>query len=266
MIAKPILEVQALGYHYKQHVLLSQISCQLAAGQALGIVGPNGAGKSTLLRCLSAYLKPTSGQISLDGKELFALSDRSRAAFIASVSPREQLPPFAITVNQYLAFGRAPHQGWVGTWQTSDQQARAEAIQLCGLEPWLDRLLSTLSSGEWQRVQLGRALTQTPRLLLLDEPTSHLDIGAQIELMSVIRQWLNPERAVLAVIHDLNLAAQFMDQILLLKAGQTHALGSVAEVLNPEVLKSVYDLDWQSYQASAQAPAILFPHYHPPAS
>ncbi len=261
-----ILNVQNLGFQQNERVLISQISFQAQFGQALGIVGPNGAGKSTLLRCLSAFLKPNLGQIDVLGQDLFKLPDRQRACLIASVSPRENLPPFALSVYQYLAFGRAPHQSWLGGWQNSDQEARDAAIQTCSLEPWLERSLTTLSSGEWQRVQLARALTQEPRLLLLDEPTSHLDIGAQIELMTVIRQWLSPERAVLVVVHDLNLAAQFMDQILILKAGESHAFGEVNEVLTPEVLKSVYDLDWHRHRFAEHDRPLVFPAYQSPAS
>jgi len=258
----PLLQAEALGFAIDGQTLLTAIDFELAAGTCLGVIGPNGAGKSTLLQLLAGYLIPSQGLVRLHQTPLQALSPRQRARQVAVVSARETLPPFAMQVQDYLKLGRAPFQNWLGQWQASDQAALDRAVSQCLLEPLLTAPLSTLSSGEWQRVQLGRALTQSPQLLLLDEPTSHLDVSAQICIMHLLWQLSRQGLTVLCVVHDLNLAAQYMDQLLLLNRGQLVAQGSPAAVLSPEALQSVYNLKWEIRQDSHSQRPLILPRYH----
>lgn len=259
----PLLEVNHLGVAVAGKILLQDLSFSLPAGQSLGVIGPNGAGKSTLIQALCGQLAPTPGsQIRFDDQPLLDLPLRTRARQIALVSPREKVPPFAMTVEAYLRLGRAPFQNWLGQWLGADQALLSQAAAQCGIESLLPAQLNTLSSGEWQRVQLGRALTQQPRLLLLDEPTAHLDVSAQLCIMHLLWQLSQAGMAVLVVVHDLNLAAQYLDQLLLLHAGQVVAAGSPEAVLVPAHLEAVYGLSWQIQRDPQSQRPLLLPRYH----
>ncbi|HEY9839932.1 MAG TPA: ABC transporter ATP-binding protein [Candidatus Obscuribacterales bacterium] len=257
----PWLEVLGLDYAIPGRKLLDGLDFSLESGCALGIVGPNGAGKSTLLRLLSGFLKPSSGTVRLSGSPVQALSAPERARLLAVVHPREEQPPFAMDVQTYLRLGRAPWQDWLGAWKAADQQALDAAVARTGITPLMSESLSDLSSGEWQRVQLARALTQTPRLLLLDEPTSHLDVAAQIQVMQLARTLSREGLALVCVIHDLNLAAQYMDRLLLLHQGRLLASGTPEEVLTPARLAEAYGLTLSVQTHPATGRPLLIPDY-----
>lgn len=255
------LETRDLSYRVADKSLLEAVHLTLSSGLSLGIVGPNGAGKSTLLRLLSGFWKPSAGQVCLQSQPLETLSMKQRSQWLAVVSPREDLPPFPMSVEAYLKLGRAPFQNWLGSWTETDQMALEQAIEACELGPMLAASLNSLSSGEWQRVQLGRALAQTPELLLLDEPTSHLDVSAQLRIMHLLREWVQQGKMVVAVVHDLNLAAQYLDRILLLHRGRAVALGTPAEVLTAEHLAQVYQLNWEIRLHPDSGRPLLLPEY-----
>lgn len=258
----PLLKVSELSFHSDTaRPLLSQISFELKAGESLGVIGPNGAGKSTLIRLLSLSLQASQGQIELKGRSLQDYSAQERAQSMALVHPRENLPPFPLKVLDYLRLGRAPFQNQWGQWQKRDQAALEQAVERCRLQAYLESPLHQLSSGEWQRVQLGRALTQSPQILLLDEPTAHLDIGAQIEIFQLLKRLCQEGLCLIAVIHDLNLAAQYMQFLLFLEQGQTRALGTPSAVLTPQRLEAVYGLKWSHSTGTGRSPAILIPDY-----
>ncbi|MBF2052678.1 MAG: ABC transporter ATP-binding protein [Candidatus Sericytochromatia bacterium] len=259
----PLLEVEDLGVTVAGKTLLQDLNFSLQAGQSLGIIGPNGAGKSTLIQALCSQLAPTPGsQIRFEGQSLSDLPLRTRARQIALVSPREKVPPFAMTVEAYLRLGRAPFQNWLGQWRPEDTVLLEKAADQCAVTSLLAAQLSTLSSGEWQRVQLARALIQQPRLLLLDEPTAHLDVSAQLCIMHLLWQLSQAGMGVLVVVHDLNLAAQYLDQLLLLHAGCVVAAGPPAAVLTAEHLETVYSLSWQIQQDPERQRPLLLPKYH----
>lgn len=240
----------------KSQALLQGIALTHAQG-TLGIIGPNGAGKSTLIKLLSGFESPSQGRVLWLGRALQDCPDAVRAQQIAVVSPREAQPAFGLKVWEYLRFGRAPYQRWHGGWSRRDAEVQAEIVALTELESLLAQPLRELSSGEWQRVQLSRALMQEPRLLLLDEPTSHLDVGAQIRLLKALKTF-RQDLLMIVVLHDLNLAAQYMDQLLLLHQGQVFCQGSPEEVLTPENLAQVYGERWQvSRHESTQRPVVL---------
>ena len=256
-----ILEALNVAYNVGEKTLLNALNLHVETGQALGIVGPNGAGKSTLLKVLAGFLTPSKGSIHLNQVDIQSLSTRQRAQQVAVVHPRERPPAFPMNVMQYLKYGRAPFQNRFGHWSPEDQKALEEAIESCKTHPLLHVSLHKLSSGEWQRVQLTRALVQTPQVLLLDEPTAHLDIGAQSELMDVLKQQQAKGLTLIAVIHDLNLANQFMDQILLLHQANAFAIGPGTEVLTPPILESVYKIKWQNVEAHDAEIPILVPDF-----
>lgn len=255
------LSCSQLGFEVSGKTLLQPLSFELETGRSLGIIGPNGAGKSTLLRLLSCYLKASSGSVRLAGQDLNLLPARERARLLALVNPREELPPFAMLVKDYLRLGRAPWQDWLGGWQTADQKALEQVIERLQLASWLNESLYSLSSGEWQRIQLARALVQEPQLLLLDEPTSHLDLAAQLEVMKLVRQLSAEGLGIICVIHDLNLASQYMDQLILLHKSRLIAQGSSAEVLSSEHLSQAYGLQLRLETHPQTGKPFLLPDY-----
>ncbi len=255
------LQVTGLSYTVQHRRLLGPVDFRLEPGQCLGIVGPNGAGKSTLLRLLSGYLSASQGRISLQGQLIHQLPDRDRARLLASVNPRESLPPFALKVTEYLRLGRAPWQDWLGSWTQADSDALNSAVERTAIQTLLNAGLSELSSGEWQRVQLTRALVQNPRLLLLDEPTSHLDVGAQLQVMRLLKTLRAEGLGLVCVVHDLNLAAQYMDTLLLLHQGQLLAAGTPEQVLKPDLLEQAYGVKLSLQTHAVTGRPLLIPDY-----
>lgn len=256
------LSVHDLTYQTAGKFLIQDIHFSIPQGCCLGIVGPNGAGKSTLMRLLAGFWQPSSGRVLLQDQALADVPLKSRARQIAVVNPREQLPPFVMSVLDYLKLGRAPYQDWLGSWHREDESALNSAVMACKLQSFLHEKLHNLSSGEWQRVQLGRALCQTSDILLLDEPTSHLDVSAQVEMMHMLWKLSREGKTLVTVVHDLNLAAQYMDTILLLDQGRAVACGSPESVLTQENLGAVYQLKWDIRLHAETGRPLLVPDYH----
>lgn len=225
------------GYRTGQAVL-SDLSFSLEAGELLGVLGNNGAGKSTLLKCLCRILSPSGGRVMLDGKDLLPLSHRERARQVAYVA--QSTPETELTVYDTVLLGRRPHMGLGCT--SRDHQMVYQALERLGLEAFQGRRLSQLSGGERQKVMLARALAQQPRLLLLDEPTSNLDIRSQYQVLELVRDICGQEGlGAILVIHDLNLALRFCHQILLLKDGALCRRGPPS-VLDRQTLWEVYGI------------------------
>jgi len=223
--------------------VLSEFSLALRSGEFVGIIGPNGSGKSTLVRALSRALRPAGGVVLLGDADLYAdLSARASARRIAVV-PQETAVTLDFTVREVVRMGRAPHlprSPFAGE-STEDEQIVSEALQAAGVAELAGRAITTLSGGERQRVLLARALAQQPEALLLDEPTSHLDLRHQGELLILARELAHIQgKAVLAVLHDLNLASAHCDRLVLLDAGHVAAQGTPSEVLTAETLQRVY--------------------------
>jgi len=235
-----LLSVKQLGFTVSKNILLSDISFELSKGESLAIIGPNGAGKSTLLRLLGRFLKASQGSVHLKDRPLTNWSQAQLAQKMAFVNPKEPLPPFALSVKDYLALGRFPYQGDFRAPDLRGKEMVQTALKQFQLTTLSEHPLSQLSSGEFQRAQLARALVQEPELLLLDEPTSHLDIATQIQALEYIRSLTQKGLAVIMVLHDLNLAQRYSDRLLVLKTGQQMALGPPQEVLKPKLLNQVY--------------------------
>jgi iron complex transport system ATP-binding protein len=239
-----IVDARALscGYPGGEEVLAG-VSLGAAAGDFLAVAGPNGSGKSTLLRALSRVLRPRQGSVLLEGRDLYALPPRESARAVAVV-PQEPAVDFEFTVEEIVLMGRAPHLGRFETEGPRDHEAVREAMERTGVWALRGRSVLELSGGERRRVFLARAFAQEPRLLLLDEPTTHLDLGFQAQVLRMVLE-LRRDRgvAVVAALHDLNLAAAHADRLLLLVGGRTKAEGPPAEVLREPLLREVYGED-----------------------
>mgnify|MGYP006294575079 FL=1 len=239
-----MLSAQALGYTTSGRTLLQDVSLQVSPGELLAIVGPNGAGKSTLLKLLCGDLTPTTGQLSMDGRPLRALRPRHRAQRRA-VLPQSSTLTFPFRVRDVVLMGRTPHAP--GAPRRQDHEIAEEALERTGVARHADRAYPTLSGGEQQRAQLARVLAQIwhappdgHRYLFLDEPTNNLDLGHQHHALQVARTLADERAAVVAVLHDLNLAAQYADTLLLLDQGRARALGPPAKVLTPDTLEATF--------------------------
>ena len=228
----------------------------LTAGrqELLGVIGPNGSGKSTLLKCIYRVLKPTAGAVYLDGKPLEQLSYRKSAQEVAVVAQHNYYN-FDFCVRDVVLMGRAPHKRPLERDTAEDYRIVAEALETVGMADFADRTFSTLSGGEQQRVILARALAQQTPCLILDEPTNHLDIKFQLQLMDLVRG-LN--RTVIAAIHDLNIAALYCDRLCAVKDGKIVGEGTPRELLTPEFIRKVYEVDAQVMMGEDGAIHILY--------
>jgi iron complex transport system ATP-binding protein len=242
---EPLLEVCDVSFGYQQKTLLYALGLSVGRGEMVGLLGPNGSGKTTLLRLLSGGLQPQQGRILLQGRDLRAWGRRGVARRIAVV-PQELHMPFAFTVEHMVSLGRTPFvRPFLGSRNQQDQEVVQSAMRSADIAPLAGRVFNELSGGERQRVTIAMALAQQPLLLLLDEPTSHLDIKYQIETLE-LTQKLNREQGVtiIAAMHDLNLAARYFPRLLLFQRGIVADAGP-AEVLEPDLLSRVYGIDVQ---------------------
>jgi ABC-type cobalamin/Fe3+-siderophores transport systems, ATPase components len=232
------LTAESVTAGYGARRVLHGVSVSADAGAVTVILGPNGSGKSTLLRCLAGALPPASGAVRCDGADLYRLS-AARVAQAIAVVPQETPMPFAFTARELIALGANAPGDPVG----AEQRAR-RAATLMDLDPLLDRSVVTLSGGERQRAAVARALAQDTDYLLLDEPTAHLDLKHQGRLFDALRTRAHQEgKGVLVVLHDLAAAAAVADRAVLMRGGEIAAAGEVKNVLVPDTLKSVYEVD-----------------------
>ncbi|QCX26542.1 ABC transporter ATP-binding protein [Nocardioides jishulii] len=234
------LSVSGLSRRVGDAVLLDDAAFTVPAGQVVALVGPNGAGKSSLLRAMTGVADrgAATGSVVLAGVDLLGLKRRERARRMALVE-QELRAEFSLTVRQVVGLGRIPHEsGWAVA--SADPGLVDAAMARAGVADWGDRLLSSLSGGEQQRVQLARALAQEPELLLLDEPTNHLDVRAQMDTLGLLREVAATGVSVVAALHDLNLAAAYCDHVVVLAGGRVRAVGDVRRVLTAELVEETY--------------------------
>jgi iron complex transport system ATP-binding protein len=227
----PLLELQDVRFAYGADEVLAGVSLGVEAGALTAVVGPNGAGKTTLLRVAGGLLPPTTGRVLLEGRPLSGLGRRVAARRLAAV-PAEEEAVFPFTVRETVALGRHPWRSTFAGLDAEDRTHVEEALRRAALEDLADRPVPSLSSGERQRVAIARCLAQDAQVVLLDEPTSHLDLGQRLRMLRVFRALARERgRAVLAALHDLNLAAQVADRVLLMVRGRVAADGTPGEVL-----------------------------------
>ncbi|MCI3919586.1 heme ABC transporter ATP-binding protein [Paenibacillus sp. TRM 82003] len=235
-----MIRVSSVGRRFDGATVLRGVDFTVRAGENFGIIGPNGSGKTTLLKLLSGLDAPQEGAVEMDGRKVTSYKRKELARWLA-VLQQDALPPVGFTVRDVVAMGRYPHQNWMGE-ESGDPEALIDSVLDCmSLRALADRSVDRLSGGERQRVALAKAMAQQPKVLLLDEPTTYLDIGHQIQLMDLIRAWQrDSDLTVVAVLHDLNLAAMYCDRLLLLHHGEVVCVGTPHEVLTAQRIESVY--------------------------
>jgi len=239
----PPLEVTGLDVRLDAHQILDQISLTVETGRFFGIIGPNGSGKSTLIRCMCRALPQSAGSILVDGRDI-AVFRQHELATRMSVVPQESQRTFNFTVEEVVEMGRyVHHRGILARITDQDRDVCRSAMVMTGIEHLSGRMIATLSGGECQKVLIARTLAQGAAIILLDEPTSHLDVNHQIEILAAIKTLTDDGTTIVAVIHDLNLASHFCDHLLLISNGKVIARGTPDQVITGPLLKQVFDLD-----------------------
>lgn len=246
------VDIDGLGLRYGRVHVLRDIDLHLAPGEQVCLVGPNGAGKSSLLRCLTGLTEPTAGSVALDGQPLASI-ERSAIAKAISVVPSQLDVPFSMAVEELVRLGRIPHENPFTGADDEDLAAVDSAITRVGIDDLRGRDVRQLSMGERQLVLLAMAVAQGGRLIVLDEPTVHLDLRHQVEVLTLMERLAADGLTVLAVLHDLPLAAHFFPRLVLLDRGQLVADGAPGEVLRPERIRDVYEVDPRYVPSLAQA-------------
>ncbi len=230
------IKIDGLTFSYNGCPVLKDVALELGEGEVLGIIGPNGSGKSTLLKCIDRILQPKSRCIFLDGKEINQFSRSELARLIGYVAQREE-NRFPVTVFDTILMGRKPFLNWKPS--ASDLDKVAQIIKMLHLEPIAMREINTISGGERQKVMIARAIAQEPQVLILDEPTSYLDLRHQLEVMNLVEDLAKSGTSSVVAIHDLNLASRYCQKLILLEEGKVVAAGG-QEVLDPDIIEPVY--------------------------
>ncbi len=267
-----MLEVVDVSVGYGAKVVLQELTFSLKPGEILAVIGPNGAGKSTLVRALSGVIPLGSGKVTFKGQDLNSLPPHERARLIAVVPQARSIPP-AYTAWQVVMLGRTPYLNWFGQTSQADEDLVRQAMERTRTLELAPRLVSELSGGELQRVLLARALVQTTPVLLLDEPTTHLDLQYQINLLNQVQGLVHqPERwaqanghgapGALVVLHDLNLVSRYADRVMLLVDGHIRALGTRDEVLQSGMLSEAFGIGLDIVKNPAGPHPLVVPRYH----
>ncbi|MFF4220599.1 ABC transporter ATP-binding protein [Streptomyces nondiastaticus] len=236
------LAARDLTLAYEDRTVVEGLDLAVPDGEVTIVIGPNACGKSTLLRALGRLLKPARGTVLLDGEDLARIPTRTIAKSLGLL-PQTPVAPEAITVADLVARGRQPHQRWWQQWSEDDERAVADAMARTDTTALAERAVDELSGGQRQRVWIAMALAQETDLLLLDEPTTYLDIAHQVEVLDLVRR-LNRERGrtVVAVLHDLNQAARYADHLVAMKAGRIVAQGRPADIVTADLVREVFGL------------------------
>lgn len=254
-----LIEARSVTFSYGSQEVLRDVSFAVRQGDFVGILGPNGSGKTTLLRCLTGILRPSSGAVMLAGREVSAMARKDIARLVAVV-PQETEVHFDFTVEELVAMGRLPYLGRFQKEGPDDREKVEWAMEVTGIEDLRRRPVTLLSGGEKQRAVLAKALAQRPRVLLLDEPTSHFDLRYQVEMLDLSTR-LNREEGitVVAVLHDTNLAAAYCRDMIMLSGGGLFARGSTEDVFTPGNIGKLYGLDVVSMSHPVTGDVLVFP-------
>lgn len=257
------LRTEQLTIGYDDKTVITDLTVDIPDGRVTAIVGPNACGKSTLLRGLARLLKPSSGQVILDGADINSLHTKEVARRLGLL-PQTSIAPEGITVADLISRGRFPHQKVLRQWSSADADAVAEAMRATAIEELSGRLVDELSGGQRQRVWVAMVLAQETPLVLLDEPTTYLDIAHQVELLDLFAK-LNHEqdRTVVAVLHDLNHACRYADHIIAMKAGKIVAQGVPKEVITEDLVLDVYGLACQIIDDPQTGTPLVVPRASP---
>jgi iron complex transport system ATP-binding protein len=256
------IEAKSIKLGYGSKVIAPKMDIVIDKPEVISIIGPNGSGKSTLLKALSRLLIPLAGCVLLDGRDIHQLPPREVAKIMA-ILPQTVQAPGDMTVGDLVAYGRMPYKKMFEQWVSADQEYMAAALKATGLQQMLHRRLDSLSGGERQRAWLAMALAQQPRLLLLDEPTTYLDIHHQLEFMKLVRKLhQDMQLTIVMVLHDLNHAARFSQRIIAVKDGLIFADGPVEAVFTVENLRALYGVETtvMTIEQGGSSHLVYFPH------
>ena len=257
---RSLLEVKKISCGYGKRMVLQGVSFGIQSGEFLGVIGPNGSGKTTLIRAISGFLPLSEGSLVFAGRVIERMTRREMAQKIAVVTQlSESIPPFS--VEEFVLLGRVPYRSHLQFLDTArDVEIATRAMELTGVAHLKGRMLGELSGGERQLVFVARAIAQEPHLLLLDEPTAHLDIGHQAQIMDLLRQ-LNTEQTltIVMVLHDLTLASLSCDRLMLLHQGRVRKIGPPKVVLTQGVIEEVYQTTVRVMQTSVKGRPVILP-------
>lgn len=259
MTDRHTLVAERLRLGYGDRIVISDLDLVVPPGAVTAIVGANACGKSTLLRSMSRLLAPRGGQVVLDGVSVHRMPAKQLARTLGLL-PQSPIAPDGITVSDLVGRGRHPHQGIFSRWSAADDLAVAEALEATSTVDLADRSVDELSGGQRQRVWIAMALAQRTDLLLLDEPTTFLDVSHQVEVLDLLTD-LNRNRGttIVMVLHDLNLAARYADHLIAMGEGRIHAVGAAADVLCEETVRAVFGLDSQVITDPVSGRPLMIP-------
>ncbi|HHT7855183.1 Fe(3+) dicitrate ABC transporter ATP-binding protein FecE [Pasteurella multocida] len=241
------LTVEHLQLAYQDKTIVSNLNLRLPSNKVIALIGPNGCGKSTLLKALARLLKPKSGQVKHQEQDIWQITAKSYAKTLAFL-PQKHLVPEGIKVRELVAYGRSPYLNLWGKLSEKDEKIVTQAMQITQTDAFAERLATDLSGGQQQRVFLAMTLAQDANIVLLDEPTTYLDLNHQAELMSMMRRLQQQGKTVITVLHDLNQACRYCDYLVVLKQGELIAQGTPHEVMTEHLLKQVFDLNVEIHQ------------------
>lgn len=251
------MEIKNLSFGYDAKLVLQNINLKFPKGQFISILGPNGSGKSTLVKLILGLLHPKQGEISLDGQNLSGLRTQEKARLMSYV-PQVFQTDFDFTVREVIEMGRYPYIKQFGDFSEEDARICQDAMRITQTDLLEKKKITKISGGESQRVSLARAIAQTTPWILLDEPVNHLDVSHQVSILKSLKD-MTPDRTVVAVMHDLNLARDFSDYVVLLHEGRVVKTGRPGECINPEVLSRIYDLEFLKTYTEDRSLQYLFP-------
>jgi len=254
------IETLNLSFNYGDKIILNNININIKESEIVTIIGPNGSGKSTLIKTISSYLKAKTGSIKLDGENINKISGKTLAKKIA-VLPQTKSVSADITVEGLVSYGRYPHLGFGKRLNNDDKEIINWAIEKTGLMELKDRYVATLSGGERQRAWIAMALAQKPKILILDEPTTYLDVSYQLEVLELVKE-LNETLGltVIMVLHDLNQAARYSDNIYVLKDGEICDYGVPKHIMNSSLLEKVFRIHAHIYEDKINACPYFIPY------
>lgn len=237
------LETSKLTLAYNENIIINQLNLQIPKGKITVLIGSNGCGKSTLLRSLARLLKPKEGKILLEKKDMLTQSTKEVAKKLA-ILPQSPVAPEGLTVLQMVKQGRYPYQNWLKQWSEQDEQAVTEALRSTNTQDYTEKQVETLSGGQRQRAWIAMVLAQGTEIILLDEPTTYLDLSHQIEVLDILYDLNKKEnRTIVMVLHDLNLACRYADHLVAVHNRTVYSQGNPQEVLTEEMVRTVFNME-----------------------
>ncbi len=251
------IKTEQLEVGYQDQIIVKGVNISVPANQITALIGPNGCGKSTLLKSVARLLDPVRGAILLDNTDISQIKAKQFARTL-SLLPQTQTPPEGLTVREVISYGRSPYTGFWGQLAQSDWDRVEEAMRVTGVEELAGKKITALSGGQCQRVWLALTLAQDGDIILLDEPTTYLDLNHQVELMKLLHRLKQEGKTIITVLHDINQACRYCDHLIVMKAGKVVTTGQPGEVMTKEMLKTVFSLDAEIYpDPVAQTPMCV---------